>query len=212
MLRKITKGEEPASLGRWKRNNPNKRYHQIQNQDSNVRQDMREQSLEEQFYLCGYCCQHITDHTQCVNEHVEAQGINPNRTLDFNNIIASCKKLSQCDDAHKSQPLPLTPLMDECETEIRFKLSGRVEGVTERSRDAIRVLNLGDHERHNKILVEKRKQLISTMLFPNGVDAIDDPDDPELTEMLIEDISTPRDGKLESFSPVLVNVLRQRIS
>jgi hypothetical protein len=35
--------------------------------------------------------------------------------------------------AHGSQPLPLTPLMPECETELRFKFSGRVEGLTERA-------------------------------------------------------------------------------
>ena len=149
MLRKIIKGAEPTSLRAWKRNNPNKRYHQIPNQDFNVRQDIRKQSLEEQFYLCGYCCQQITDHTQCVNEHVEAQDISPNRTLDFTNIIASCKRAKQCDDAHKSQALPLTPLMDECETELRFKISGRVEGTTDRAQETVRVLNLGDHESNN---------------------------------------------------------------
>lgn len=211
-MRKITKGVEPTSLTTWKRNNPNKRYNQIEEQDFIVRQDIRQQALEEQFYLCGYCCQRVNSHTQCVNEHVEAQDISPNRTLDFDNIIASCKRLRQCDDAHGSQPLPLTPLMDECEPEIRFKLSGRAEGMTERAQETIRVLNLGDHERNNRSLVEKRKQLVYSILLSNGVNANDGLDDSDLIEMLINDISTPRDGKLESFSPVVVNVLRQWVS
>lgn len=183
----------------------------MESQDFNVRQDIRQQSLEEQFYLCGYCCQRIDNHMQCVNEHVEAQGINPNKTLDFDNIIASCIRPKQCDKAHKSKPLPLTPLMDECETEIIYKLSGRVKGTTERAREAIKVLNLGDHERNNKSLVEKRKQLLLTMLYTNEIDTIDILDDPELGEMLIDSISEPLDGRLDSFSPVVVNFLKQLV-
>ncbi len=63
-------------------------------------------------------------------------------------IVASCNTPNQCGDAHKSQHLPLTPLMTECETELRFKISGRVEGLSDRAADTIRVLNLGDHESH----------------------------------------------------------------
>ena len=109
------------------------------------------------------------------NEHVEAQRIAPHKTLDFNNIVASCRATDQCDLAHGSQPLPLTPLMSECETELRFKINGRIEGITERARQAIKVLNLGDHELSNKSLVYKRKRVFESILLINQLEKCDRP-------------------------------------
>ena len=209
-MRKITKGTEPNSLMLWKRHNPNKRYNQL-GSDNSVRQDIRQQSLDEQYYLCGHCCQALKNIDNCHNEHVEAQDINPNRTLDYSNIIASCNTHKQCGDAHKSQRLPLTPFMVECEAELKFKLSGRVEGLSDNAREAIRVLNLGDTEQSNKSLIEKRKQLVQSLLFTNGIDPDEGIEDNELIEMLISDISQPVNGKLEAFAPVAVNVLKQWI-
>ena len=209
-MRKLTKGAEPDSLALWKNQNPNGRYNQLGDGNS-VRQDIRQKSLEEKFYLCGHCCQALKDISLCHNEHVEAQSINPNRTLDYSNIIASCNTNKQCGDAHNAQPLPLTPFMRACETELKFKISGRVEGLTDDAVESIRVLNLGDTEQNNKSLIEKRKQLIHSLLLVNGIDADDGIEDNELIEMVIDDISQPIDGKLEAFAPVTVNVLKQWI-
>lgn len=155
-MRKINKGSEPPDLTAWKKKNPHGRYNQLPEE---IRRIIREYALKEQFYLCAYCCQRIEDINSCHNEHIEAQNLNPNRTLEFSNIVASCNTSNQCGDAHKSQPLPLTPLMVECETELRFKISGRVEGLSDRAKDTIQVLNLGDDEQNNRALIEKRKQL-----------------------------------------------------
>lgn len=98
--------------------------------------------------------------------------------------------------------------MSECETELRFKLSGRVEGLSERATTAIQVLNLGDHERHNKALIGKRKQLSDLLLWTNGVNPDEGLEDEELLEMLISDFGQPQDGMLEPFAPVVINILR----
>ncbi len=104
--------------------------------------------------------------------------------------------------------IPLTPFMSECETDFRFQISGRVIGLTDIAKETIRVLNLGDSEKNNKSLIEKRKQLSNTLLFQNGIDPTDGLEEDDLIEMVICDLETPRDGKLESFSPVVVNILR----
>ena len=211
-MRKITKriGFEPPSLVTWKRRNTQKTYTDL---DPEVRRDIRSHCTEEQFYICAYCCQSISGlNNDTVNEHVEAQRISPQRTVDFTNIVASCKALKQCDNAHGSQPLPMTPLMEACETELTFKLSGRVSGRTERAIEAIKALNLGDTEQNNRGLIEKRKQLVHTLLLTNGVDPSEGLDDNELIEIVIDDLSTPNNGKLQPFSPVVVNVLKQWIA
>jgi uncharacterized protein (TIGR02646 family) len=204
-MRTISKGTEPPSLTTWKRTNPHGQYNQLTDV---VRQDIRRHALKEQFYLCAYCCQRIEDSDACHNEHVEAQSLNPRRTLDFSNIVASCNTRNQCGDAHKSQHLPLTPLMMECETELRFKISGRVEGMSDRAIKAIQVLNLGDDEMNNRSLIEKRKQLSNTLLWTNGIDPQQGLEDEELLKMLIDDLLQPQEGIMEPFTPVVVNILR----
>jgi uncharacterized protein (TIGR02646 family) len=204
-MRTISKESEPSSLTSWKRANPHGRYNQL---TEDVRRTIRRHTLEEQFYLCAYCCQRIQDIDDCHNEHVEAQNLNPDRTLDFTNIVASCNTSNQCGHAHKSRCLPLTPLMAECETELRFKISGRVEGLSDRATATIQVLNLGDHEKNNRALIEKRKQLSNALLLKNGVNPDEGLEDDELLKMLIDELVQPPQAQLEPFAPVVINILR----
>jgi uncharacterized protein (TIGR02646 family) len=204
-MRTISKEPEPPSLLSWKQANPHGRYNQL---IEDIRRTIRQHSLEEQFYLCAYCCQRVQDIDACHNEHVEAQNLNPRRTLDFTNIVASCNTRNQCGNAHKSQPLTLTPLMAECETELQFKISGRVEGLSDRATTTIQVLNLGNHEENNRALIEKRKQLVSALLLANYINPSDGLEDEELLLLLIGELAQPQQGKLEPFAPVVINILR----
>lgn len=219
-MRKITKGQPPASFSDWVSRKPvgqneNQWFEAIHDQERwDLVADLGHHNAQEQYYLCAYCCVRITgDYTDTVNEHVEARKINPSRSLDHTNIVASCKTKGQCDSAHKAQALPLTPLMDECETELKFKISGRVEGLTDRAKEAICVLNLGDDERHNRALIEKRKQLShALMLYTHGIDPQEKLEDAQLLQVVIDDLLTPQDGKLEPFAPVVANILRNWIN
>jgi len=147
-----------------------------------------------------------------MNEHVQARKLAPHRSLDFTNIAASCTTPNQCDAAHGSQPFSLTPLMAECETELQFMISGRVSGTTARAQDAIRVLNLGDNETHNKKLIEIRKQFIDSLLWTNGIDPDEGLEDDDLLTAVINDFSSPQNGRLTPYAPVLVNILRGWLS
>jgi|GEM_PF-316295 len=209
-MRTIIKGTEPPDLTVWKGRNPHKKYKDLVGTEEGkiIRATIRDYSLKEQFYLCAYCCQRIEDIDACHNEHVEAQSQNPRRTLDFSNIVASCNTYNQCGDAHKSQHLPLTPLMAECEIELRFKISGRVEGLSNRAIDMIQVLNLGDHEKNNRALIEKRKQLSDVLLWSKGVDSNKGLEDEDLLEMLIDDLSQSQLEQMDSFTPVVINILK----
>jgi len=208
-VQKISKNSEPESLKAIKSRAPNLKYADI---DGAVRQDIRMAMLQEQYYLCAYCNTLLTGKNDCHNEHVIPQDRAPQITLDYDNIVCSCNGLKQCGDSHKAKDLPLTPLMPECETELKYYLSGRVKGLTDRARETIDVLNLGDKLESNRGLIEKRKQLIESLMWKHGVDPEDEVEDDELLKMLIEDLSTPVNGKLDSFAPVLVNILKQWLS
>jgi len=158
-MRKITKQAEPKPLTSWKKRNPGQGYEKL---DHSVRLAIRQACIEEQFGLCAYCCKRI-DERNSVNEHLVARHLDPSLSLDYTNLVASCSTRGQCDNAHGSRPLPLTPLMEECETELRFRLSGKIEELTARAGETIRVLGLD-----NRVLQEIRKQMIDCLIFEFG--------------------------------------------
>ncbi|MGL5995115.1 MAG: TIGR02646 family protein [Pseudomonas proteolytica] len=205
-MRKITKGHEPAALTQWKRAHPKGRYPELTHEE---RSAIRQACIEEQYGLCAHCCDVITLNS-AHNEHVEAQREAQNRTVDFSNIVASCNRLKQCGDAHAHQPLPLTALMDECETELKFYLSGRVEGLTPRAITSIQVLNLGDSREKNRALYNDRRDIINALLFNSRMDGSDLAiENIDLLTILEEELQQPdENGQLKPFSPILINVIR----
>ncbi len=103
----------------------------------------------------------------------------------------------------------MTPLMPECETDLKYYISGLVEGLTDNARNMIDVLNLGDTRKRNRRLVEIRKCIIFALLFQHGTQ----PEelqmlDADLICLLIDEFENPDNGKLEAYSPVIVSVLR----
>ncbi|WP_286708359.1 hypothetical protein [Psychrobacter sp. UBA2514] len=202
-MRKISKqvGLEPASLSQFKRRNRQGNYSDL---TVETRQDIRLACTIEQFYLCAYCCKQISGSSDdTMNEHVIARKTAPHKSLDYTNIVASCTTANQCDNAHGSQTLPLTPFDVECETDLDFKLSGRVVGLTDDAQKTIDVLHL-DH----RSLTEQRGQFVQALLLGSGIDPDDVIDDSDLIQMVIDDLAKPQDGRLEAFAPVVINVLR----
>lgn len=203
-MRKIVKGSEPKALSQWKLHHPNGHYQDLSKEE---RQAIRNTCLEEQYYLCAYCCQHI-DEKNSHNEHIQPRHVAPNQTLNIHNIVASCNKPKQCGEAHGAKKISLTPLMAECETELEFFLSGHVKGLTTRAAESIDILNLGEG---NKALIYTRKQLLETLIYqwdsPENFRLLDD----ELLEIIMEELSQPQDGQLPPFAPILQNILRQFI-
>lgn len=206
-MRKIIKGTEPESLTRWKQAHKTATYRDLPPDES---RSIRTICITEQYGLCAYCCQSIAVDT-AHNEHVQAQDKSPARTLDFANIVASCENRHHCGHGRRTQPLKITPFMDECETELKFYLSGLVAGKTARAETAIEALNLGHTEESNRGLIGRRKALVDTLIYKAGVrpDELPEIEDRELLDMILDDLLIPKAQRLEPFSPVLVNIIRQ---
>lgn len=213
-MRKITKGDEPVSFTEWRQDKPpeqdmNDRFKQIHTEERwDILRDLRRSCAAEQYSLCCYCCGSISDDSFRMNEHVKARNAYPEQSLDYGNIAASCKNRNQCDKAHGDQELPLTPFMDECEIELEFYISGRVKGRTPRAEETIRVLNLGDNEANNERLITQRKAAIEALLGKDGYTADNwQLEDDDILEMMLDDLDTPENGKLEPYAPVLQRIL-----
>lgn len=202
-MRKIDKTNEPKSLKNYKKKNPNGSY---DNLVWNIRQDIRQSCLIEQCYLCAYCCKEITSENS-MNEHIQPRHHFPNLSLDFNNIVASCTTKGQCDNAKESREIPLTPLMEECETELEFRYNGQVDGTTKKAKDTIEILKLNDDK-----LCNARKQIIDDLLLIIGLNNPIDLEDNDLLESIITDLNKPDDeNKMLPFSPILINIIKHHL-
>jgi hypothetical protein len=92
----------------------------------------------------------------------------------------------------------MTPLMSECETDLKYYISGVVEGLTDNARNMIDVLNLGDTRKRNKRLVEIRKSIIFSLLFQHGIQPEDlQMLDTDLIDLLIDELESHDNGKLD---------------
>ena len=216
-MQQIIKGAEPEKITAYKTRHPTKIYKDLGANDASlgeddpmvIRQIIGQACLVEQFYLCAYCCKEIGIILyDCGNEHILPQSIYPEKSLDFNNIVASCKAKDNCDAAKKNQEIAINPLSARCETEFNFNISGTVTGLTDDAKQTIDVLRLGDSLQQNQKLVDMRKQAIANFLFTQSTNIDDLIEDDELLTLLIDNLQQVSDGKLQPFAPVISKALQ----
>lgn len=213
-MRYITKKDEPLELVRWKRRNPGKRYRDLSEVE---RQAIRRECVREQYGLCAFCCTRITASSRDAhNAHLQSQTDFPQHSLDWTNIVASCNNRATCGSSQGHATPPLSPLMPECETELRFHLSGKIsyestcdpEGETPRAKETIALLQLNHEQLRNK-----RKKIVWDMLTPRKQNSQEE--DPlrwgeEIWRAIITQCLTPdENNELAPFAPALVSVGRQ---
>ena len=101
-----------------------------------VKAPMRQQLYDEQHGVCCYCCKSLGKESTTI-EHLQSRNDYPHKCFDYDNLLLSCRTPKQCDNAKGSQKLPLTPLMDECESEINLNLAGELDSDSERGVESI---------------------------------------------------------------------------
>lgn len=208
-MQKITKGNEPPELQKWKRKNSGKRYADLSDCE---RRAIRRDCVREQFGLCAFCCVRITaDASSSHNAHLQSQSRFPQYSLDWTNIVASCQNEKSCGKHQEQDTPPLSPLMPECETELRFDVSGKVEGLTDRARETIDLFNLNE-----KALCLKRRNAISDFLSINYyASRNEDPVtwDAEIWQDIIRLCCTPdEEGNLAPFAPAIASIGRHLLT
>lgn len=144
----IQKGEEPQFLLDFKKKYPKKDYDS--NEFAEYRPALKLELINEQKGLCAYCCGRITE-DKAHNEHIEPRHPGKyasNRTLDYNNIVASCNNPERCGntkgnkyDADKF----ISPLHEDCEDKFTYYADGKIVGDDY----TIGLLNLNTYELKN---------------------------------------------------------------
>jgi hypothetical protein len=98
--------------------------------------------------------------------------------------------------------------MGECEEELCYMASGAIRGETPRAERTITTLNLGRDIRENKRLVERRRVSIMGFMFSQGLNFADVAEDPDFREILLEELTSIKDGRLTPFAPIIASVIR----
>lgn len=176
----IKKGKEPDWLIDFKRKHPKVTYDDKKFNNSENIKRLRAELVKEQKYLCAYCCRRITIDTSH-NEHIEPRHLNggqSKRTLDYNNIVASCNDKNTCgrkkDRGYDSEQF-VSPLDKECEDKFKYYPDGVIEG----NQYTIDLLGLNDYG-----LRKARSAVYKEMMYLNK-------DDIELIYMTADDELEP---------------------
>lgn len=197
-MRRIVKNLPPKDFISWKKRHPNADFRRLR--AGRVKSNLKRALLEEQYWVCCYCCAKIRTPEAAHIEHLVPHSSGKQQT-DYGNFLASCNgyeiRFDTCGHRKNSDLIPVTPLDPDCESRFIYSMSGE---MTARPEDAdaletIRVLNLNAPE-----LVKARRTLIRMLIT-----------DSEIAEKPVfwaSYYSTPCQGRLESFMPAAVYAIR----
>lgn len=178
-MKYIHKNAAPSELVAYSRT-PGASYKDLYDNHNDIWENTRLSLADEQGYICCYCGQRITGFQGTQIEHIWPKGtpVYEKMQLDYeNNLIATCdggKKLRQtdysipfsdchCDTPKNDTPIPIHPLMPNCEEKFLFDENGEILGIGSDAEVTIEILNL-----KSPILKNKRKAAIAAYsMFPD---------------------------------------------
>lgn len=114
--------------------------------NNNGWRELREQLVDEQNELCGYCCGNITENDSHI-EHLKCKDMHKDLSLKYYNLIASCNEDTTCGMAKKNDDSDIVfPTDDDCEQQFEYNyFDGRIIGVTDKAARTIEILNLNSY-------------------------------------------------------------------
>lgn len=95
-MKHIQKTNEPATFIKWKQSFRNKNgrnpHYKDLNDDKEQKNQVKEALLEEQGYICCYCCNEVSKENSHI-EHLKPKGNTQYNHLDvdYGNLLASCQ-------------------------------------------------------------------------------------------------------------------------
>ncbi|GHU56568.1 hypothetical protein FACS189411_07540 [Bacteroidia bacterium] len=181
-MKQITKLNEPHSLTEH-RAQP---YSTFDNLPLSAKQDLRENLLNEQGYICCYCTKRIPEKIDADGnisddmkiEHYQCQTQHPELQLSYSNLLGACmgnkgkpQNLQTCDTRKgNNTTLTISPLnIQNCESLFKYSANGEISSVnndTEINRQLKEVLNLNmqtlkDNRKQVYLEVQRRVEIAS---------------------------------------------------
>ena len=201
-MRRIIKETSPGDFEQWKTDNPGKTFRDLL--PGKIKTNLKKSLMKEQYGLCGYCCSTLTkdkSHIEHIIPHSSGK-----QQLDYTNLICSCNGYNinreTCGHKKDNDFIPISPTDVDCESHFKYSTSGKILPSNSSDTDAkqtIDTLNLNSYE-----LVTARKTKIKLLL-------LDTDDIRNDKTSYISKYSTPVNGKLEAFTPMILYVINNYI-
>lgn len=214
-MRYIEKGKEPTALAQH-RATPQSTY------DGLGKQPVQQALLKDQYGLCAYCMQRISD-TAMIIEHYRPQSKFPNLDLDYRNMLGVCKGGStvqqraenrklHCDQSKGNEELKvLNPLDRKVTMHYDFTMDGRMnaQGVKKnQAQEDIALLNLNE-----TFLAENRRRILKEL-----ADLYDTlPADLGQAKQILKKLKNrwekvDKDGNMQPFCQVALDFLQHKLN
>lgn len=232
-MRYIKKGDEPAAFRDWKaRANEDWQptWEVLRNPEKRA---VKQALLDEQGYLCAYCCQYIEYETSHI-DHVEPRAARSDLALAYENMLASCPgEPAEGDDPEpRAQRLPelkhcghakadwydperfVDPRDPDCEKAFSFTVMGQIRVAPaapnpEAARETIERLKLDyaplRRQREAAIAVELER-LVQRLQAAGRLSRED------ITARIEQLQRRGDDGRFAAFMPAILDILKQRAS
>lgn len=200
-MKRIIKGGSPDDFEQWKLNNPGSDFRDLP--QGQIKTNLKKALIREQYGLCGYCCSALIKKKSHI-EHIIPHS-SGTQQLDYNNLICSCNGFGvdreTCGHKKDNDIIPISPTDFDCEDHFKYNSNGRINPSTKADTDAqktIDILNLNSYE-----LITARRTIIRLLE--------EDDDVTSKKDEYIVNYSTPVDGRLEAFAPMILYILNNYI-
>lgn len=224
-MKRIIKGQEPASFIQFKQENEKAgvKLRYDTHLGSEQRTPIKKALLKEQGYICAYTLKRIALES-CHIEHLKPEELCRNHMadevetvtdLDYGNMVACFPKEApkgirkekyfgaiKKDDTWMNDGNDyILPLHPNCEDHFKYNKSGGVQGTSEKGRNTVTLLTL-DHD----ILVEERKKAIESFIGKSN------PIKKVKTTQAIREIEQLNNGKFIEFCIPLKHALMEHLA
>ncbi len=209
----ITKGKEPSSLIQYKQQ-PDAEYDGAN--FTPIKDDIRDQLLEEQGFLCAYCMQRLeNDRLKVKIEHWHCQKNNLSEKLDYKNMLVVCLgnqgnpiEKQHCDTYKGKKDLTYNPAnpKHDIQSKIKYLVDGEIKSDdTVLNNELNKVLNLNYF-----ILKQNRKKVLDSICEVLNHKA-GTRTKIELSKILQKWQSKDQHGKLKEYCGVVIYYLKRKI-
>lgn len=207
-MRFIKKKQQPQSLIETKKTIPLPKYLEL---DTEVKDDIRTNLLDEQGHICCYCMQRIKSNAMKI-EHYQSRSSFPELQLEFKNMLASCEGqiltsqgfILHCDSAKGEKELEFINLHEKSKIHIlkdlKYRGGGEIESSNEQIQheiDEILNLNLEQLKLMRKGVIDALVEIMKKQSKKGDIKR-------NFLLGKIEEYQTPKEGKLKPFCQVRI--------
>lgn len=178
-MKKINKSKEPSSLTKFRNKSSSCNWEDIHTKQKSIYEDCLLQCMNDQNDLCGYTEVKLNDNYHI--DHFIKRSIAPNKTFDWNNMIAAVHDSKFGADFKDKNATPgdydkqsgkykhiLEPVTDNMKDRFIFSTNGVIEPANKKDKDAIetiRIFNLQEDSLNSrrKLAMENTRRLLEQM-------------------------------------------------